>query len=219
MDRCQILKCFEKRLSDYSKFEEMIIQHLQDNYFALVYQSLYNQLGYEKRVDNKFTTSEFKNLLLNNNFVSLINDIYRTRMSWNGIEEINKRLQNVKKFDDYESALRVFKGCNPTSYNNGSIVPKSAFSLGTKILHYYDPQKNPIVDSVVRANLNIKDEMTLELCLEFRKAANDFVTNYSEHFINFYKSGRIGQELEKRQMLSNFPIMEIFDMALYEPEK
>jgi len=78
MNRHQILECFEKRLTDYSKFEEMIIRHTQDNYFALIYHSLYNQLGYEKRANNKFITSEFKNLLLNNNFVSLINDIYRT---------------------------------------------------------------------------------------------------------------------------------------------
>jgi|GEM_PF-1713637 len=219
MDRYEeILECFEKRLSDYSKFEEMIIQHLQDNYFALVYQSLYNQLGYEKRANNKFSTGEFKNLLLNNNFVSLINDIYRTRMSWTGIDEINKRLQNVKDFDEYESALSIFKECNATSYDNGSTVLKSAFSLGTKILHFYNPQKNPIVDSVVRANLNIKDEMTLELCLEFREAANMFVAKHHDYFTKFYKSERIGLELEKRQMISNFSIMEIFDMALYEPE-
>lgn len=218
MDRDQILECFEKRLTDYSKFEEMIIQHIQDNYFALVYQSLYNQLGYEKRVDNKFTTSEFKNLLLNNNFVSLINDIYRTRMSWAGIEEINKRLQNVKAFDDYGSALSIFKECNPTIYNNGTIVSKSAFSLGTKILHFYNPRENPILDSVVRYNLNIKDEMTLELCLEFKEAANKFEEKH-DYFTKFYESKIISQELGKRQMISNFPIMEIFDMALYESEK
>lgn len=197
IDRYQILECFEKRLTDYSKFEEMIIQHIQDNYFALVYQSLYNQFGYEKRVDNKFTTSEFKNLLLNNNFVSLINDIYRTRMSWNGIEEINKRLQTVKDFDEYESALSIFKECNATSYNNGTIVSKSAFSLGTKILHFYNPHKNPILDSVVRYNLNIKGEMTLELCLEFKKAANNFVTNYSKYFDIFMNPRELVKSLEK----------------------
>jgi len=140
-------------------------------------------------------------------------------MSWDGIEEINKRLQTVKDFDDYGSALSIFEECNPTVYNNGAMVRKSAFSLGTKILHFYNPQKNPIVDSVVRANLNIKGEMTLELCLEFRKAANMFVAKHHDYFTKFYESKRISQELGKRQMIRNFPIMEIFDLALYEPEK
>ena len=69
-----------------------------------------------------------------------MNEIYRTRLSSKGIRIIDKRLQDVENLDDYESVLNIFEGCNPTTYKNGTVVNKNAFSFGTKILHFYNPQ-------------------------------------------------------------------------------
>ncbi len=218
MNRIEILKLLETRLPDCSKFEEMVTKHIQENYFALVYQGMYNQLGYKER-NNKFNTDEFKKLLSNNNFLDFINEVYRTRLSREGVKEVSVRLQQVKSFDDYESALNTFKTCDPVTYKNGNRIKKNAFSMGTKILHFYNPNANPILDSFVRKNLRIKGEMNKNLCVEFREAAREFAIEHKEYFIHFHESDKIQQELSKRHMTDNFPIMEILDMALYEPEK
>ena len=127
-------------------------------------------------------------------------------------------MQDAENLDDYESVLNIFEGCNPTTYKNGTVVNKNAFSFGTKILHFYNPQKNPILDSVVRTNLKIIEEMNKQLCLEFRDAAKCFTEKHKDYFDMFYSSKIISQELSKRYMTNNFSTMEIFDMALYEPE-
>lgn len=44
MDRTEILKLLDARTPDCSKFEEMVIKHVQENYFSLVYQAMYTQL-------------------------------------------------------------------------------------------------------------------------------------------------------------------------------
>lgn len=218
MNRQEILILLEKRLPSYSKFEEMIVKHIQENYFALVYQGMYNQLGYKER-NNKFTNQEFKELLSNNNFVDFINEVYRTRLSWEGVKEVKKRLQQVENFDDYVSSLQAFEACDSITYKNGNKIQKNAFSFGTKILHFYNPNNNPILDSFVRANLKIKGEMNKNLCIEFREAAREFVRLHPDYFLKFAKSEIIQQELSKRHMNIDFPTMEILDMALYEPEK
>jgi hypothetical protein len=61
MNRKEILKLLETRLPSCSKFEEIVIKHIQENYFAFVYQAMYMQLGYKER-NNKFTNQEFKEL-------------------------------------------------------------------------------------------------------------------------------------------------------------
>ncbi|WP_342304936.1 hypothetical protein [Methanolobus sp. ZRKC5] len=218
MDRVQILKRLETRLPSCSKFEEMVIKHLQENYFAFVYQAMYIQLGYKER-NNKFTNQEFKELLSNNNFVDFINEVYRTHLSWEGVKEVKNRLQQVEDFDDYVSSLQAFESCDPITYKNGKEIQKNAFSFGTKILHFYNPDENPILDSFVRTNLKIKGEMDKDLCIEFREGAREFAQLHHDYFVYFNESENIRQELAKRHMTSDFPIMEIFDMALYEPEK
>ena len=66
-----IIKSLEDRFQTYELFEKMILIHVQENYFSFVYQSLYNQLGYERLENNKFTSSKFKKLLTKNNFLDL----------------------------------------------------------------------------------------------------------------------------------------------------
>ena len=136
-------------------------------------------------------------------------------MSEDGLKSIRNRLQEADNFDDYEGVLRFFKECNPITYKNGKKIQKNAFSLGTKLLHFYNPEKNPILDSAIRTNLRIGD-MSLELCLEFRRATNYFIEKHRDYFDMFYESKNIAQELEKRHMTNKFPKMEIIDMALYE---
>ena len=208
-----ILQNLEKRLPNYEKFEETVLANIQSSYFPLIYQSIYNQLGYERFPDGKFTSDQFKKLLVDNNFLGLVNDIYRTRLSEQGLNEISNRLHEVDNFEDYEYVLQKFEYCNPATYK-GNEVKKSAFSFGTKLMHFYNPEKNPILDSAVRDNLNL-GEMDLELCFEFKKATNSFAENHNDYFGRLKASQRVLQELEKRHMTNQFPKMQIIDMALY----
>lgn len=140
-------------------------------------------------------------------------------MSWEGLNEISRQLQHVEDFDDYASSLDIFETCDPATYKNGNEIKKNAFSLGTKVLHFYNPNENPILDSFVRTNLKIKGEMNKKLCLEFREAAREFAKKHENYFTHFTKSDNIRRELVKRHMTNEFPTMEILDMALYEPER
>jgi len=211
-----ILQNLQKRLPNYEKFEETVLANIQSSYFPLIYQSLYNQLGYIRCPDGKFTTDQFKKLLTDNNFLGLVNDIYRTRLSEQGLNEISNRLHEVDNFEDYECVLRKFEYCNPTTYKGNEVI-KSAFSFGTKLIHFYNPEQNPILDSAVRDKLNLGG-MNLELCLEFKKAINSFAEKRGDYFKELYASQRILQELKKRHMTNQFPKMQIIDMALYESD-
>lgn len=208
-----ILQNLERHIPNYEKFEEVVLKNISESYFPLVYQSLYSQLGYEKFLGGKFTTDQFKKLLVDNNFLELVNDIYRTRLSEKGLKEISNRLHEVDNFDDYEYVLQKFAYCNPTTYK-GNEVKKSAFSFGTKLMHFYNPEENPIMDTLVRTNQNL-GEMNLELCFEFKKATNFFVKKHRDYFDRFNSSQRVLQELEKMHMTNRFPKMQIIDMALY----
>ncbi|AKB29045.1 hypothetical protein MSSIT_2326 [Methanosarcina siciliae T4/M] len=208
-----ILQNLENRLPNYEKFEEKVLANIRSNYFPLIYQSLYSQLGYERFPDGKFITDQFKKLLVNNNFLGLVNDIYRTRLSEEGLKEISKRLLVINDFDDYQYVLQQFKGCNKARYK-GNEIHKNAYSFGTKLMHFYNPEENPILDSVVRDNLNL-GEINLELCFEFKKATCCFLKKHHKYLDEFNTSTHVLQELERRYMTRNFPIMEILDMALY----
>jgi hypothetical protein len=61
--------------------------------------------------------------------------------------------------------------------------------------------------------------MDKKLCIEFREAAREFTQLHHDYFVFLNASENIRKELAKRHMTSDFPIMEILDMALYEPEK
>jgi hypothetical protein len=211
----EIYSRIEKRLPNYDTFENLVRKHLEINYFSFAYQSFYTQIGYDQFPDKKFNTYDFKEFVRNNNFVDLVNEIYRTRLSSNGVENIKSRLQEIGNFDDYETALMVFKKCNPRKYKNGDIVVANAWSLGTKILHFYNPQENPILDSVVRENLKIGN-MDAKLCIEFRKATNEFVNDNVDFFDSFLTSSKIKFDLKERGMTYSFSKMGLLDMALYE---
>ena len=215
----EIFQRIENRLNNYETFEKWIICHIQTNYFSFVYQSLYSQLGYEKFEFNRFNNIKFKNLLISNNFIDLINDIYRTRLSAKGVNHIFSKLKSPNyDFDNYKTALSAFKECNPKKNKNGIFINANAWSFGTKILHFYNPEENPILDSFVRNNLKL-GEMTYDLCIEFKKAINDFVDDHNDYFEDFYMSENIKNELRNRYMTNKFPKMEIMDMALYESKK
>lgn len=170
-------------------------------------------MRYERLLDGKFTTDQYKKLLVDNNFLGLINDIYRTRLSEEGLKEISKRLLVINDFDDYQYVLPQFKGCDKARYK-GNEIQKNAFSFGTKLMHFYNPEENPILDSVVRDNLNL-GEINLELCFEFKKAISSFVKDHSDYFSDLKASQRVLQELDKRHMTNKFSKMQIIDMALY----
>ena len=216
MEQKDVFEKLEKRLKDYKTFEDYIVKHIGKNYFPLVHQSLYMQLGYENLKHNKFENSDFKKLIKQCNFLELVNEIYRTRVSEEGIGIITNRMNKDNfNFDDYGSALKAFEKCNPRNYKNKDPICANACSLGTKLLHFYSPNENPILDSVVRNNLGLGD-MSYKLCIEFHKAANDFTKKHEDYFEKIIESKTIEYELEKRHMSNKFPKMEIIDMALYQ---
>jgi hypothetical protein len=96
---------------------------------------------------------------------------------------------------------------------------KNQFCLGTKLLHFYNPEQNPILDNTVKDNLTIKGEngdlLTKTLCIEFREAAKCFCAKHNDYFDKFYKSDIIAHELRRRCMTKDFSTMGILDMALY----
>jgi hypothetical protein len=219
LNRADIVRNIEKRLSSYDNFEDRIVDHLTDNYFAFVYQSFYNKMGYKKK-EKLFSTNDYKHFIHINNFLDLVNEIYRTRLSRIGLKIISERLQKVEDFEVYKNAINIFEHCNPVTDKHGNTKIKNAFSFGTKILHFYDPEKNPILDSNVRNNIGIKEEMSKELCIEFREAAISFTDNYKDdYFEKFNTSVKLKQKLNERFMITNFSTMEILDMALYEKLK
>lgn len=213
MNQEKILQNIEICLPNYEMFENAVIENISSSYFPLMYQSLYSQLGYKGFSNRKFSTNQFKRLIIENNFLGLVNDIYRTRLSKEGFKEISNRLLEVNNFDNYDFVLQKFEGCNSAIYK-GNSIKKNAFSLGTKLLHYYNPEENPILDTYVRDNLGL-GEMNLELCIEFKKATNSFVKRHINYFNRLRYSQNVLQELKKRSMTNRLPKMQIIDMALY----
>ena len=206
-----ILEKIEKCIPNFETFENRIITHIQKDYFSLIYQCLYERIMPADY--SKFSTEVFKKLLLNNNYLELLNDIYRTRLSNKAIFTILERLEEVKDFDDYNNVLKRFKGCNPRK--NGK-NPANAFSFGTKVLHTYNPEENPILDSVIRENIEINHQMDIELCLDFRKAMNSFTNTHKEYFSLLDNSDKIKTEFERYKLKLKFPKMKILDTALYK---
>ncbi len=82
-------------------------------------------------------------------------------------------------------------------------------------MHFYSPNENPILDSVVRNNLGLGD-MSYKICMEFHEAANDFTNKHEDYFEKIIESKTIECELEKRNISNKFPKMAILDMALYQ---
>ena len=148
-----ILKRIKELLPTSQKFKKRIVEHIKKEYFPLIYQCLYERIMLSN--SKRFSTEDYKRLLRKNNYLKLLNDIYRTRLSEkaSGIKAsdiILDRLDKIKDFDKYEIVLEQFEKCNPRGNER-----VNAFSLGTKVLHTYNPEENPILDSVVRNNLRI----------------------------------------------------------------
>lgn len=145
--------------------------------------------------------------------MGLVNDVYGTKLSEPTLEKISIKLLEVDSFEDYKYILQKFERCCPV-IRKGKMIERNAFSLGTKLLHFYNPEENTILDSIVRNNLNL-GEMDLGLCFEFKKAVSSFVEEHSDYFSRLKVSPNFLQELEKRHMTNQFPKMQIIDMALY----
>lgn len=210
----QILQQLENILPNSHVFETIILKNIHESYFPFLSHSLYSQLNYSDPQNRKFTTEDFKKLLHKNHFLFLVNDVYRTRVSNKGLKIITDKLNEADNFDDYRSSISIFENCNPRRQKNGENTYINAFSLGTKILHFYNPEENPIMDSVVRANLKI-DYISCEICSNYRDAAHKFVRKHPDYFNNFRSSNVIISELKERGITTSFPNMAILDMALY----
>lgn len=213
MKQEEIYLKIETRLPDYDIFENAIMKSIHENYFILVYQSIYNQIGYDNFSNQKFNTEDFKSFLTKNNFVDFVNEMYRTRISSKGMENIRHLVQQVDSFDDYEKALMIFEKSDRRNLN-GKVIKPSPWSFGTKLLHFYNPQENPILDTIVRDNLKI-GYMDAKVCMEFRKAANCFINKHDDYFDKIAKSENIKKELEERYIPIPFSKMGLLDMALY----
>ena len=105
--------------------------------------------------------------------------------------------------------MKRFEACNPRDNKNFN-----AFSLGTKILHTYNPEENPIMDSVIREKLKIGSRLNIDLCLNFKRAMNRFADEYKGYFSSFSKSKRVKDEFQKFHLKPKFPKMKILDMAI-----
>ncbi|MFA5396949.1 MAG: hypothetical protein WC346_13150 [Methanogenium sp.] len=197
-----IFQKLQNYLPDYKTFEARIITNIQDSYFPFVYQSIYMQLGYTNLSTPRFNIMQFKHILKYNNFLLLVNDIYRTRVSTAGLIELTNRLLDLDSFDNYQLVIQKFEACDPVIYK-GKQINRNAFSLGTKIMHFYNPETNPILDSIVRDNLNLGD-MDYVTCIEFNKAMNSFATCYSDYFKRLIRSENVLQLLNDRGMTSQF---------------
>jgi len=202
-----ILEKIEDLIPDIETFRDNIIKHIQHEYFPLIYQCLYEKIM--PKGCHKFTAEKFKKLL-KNDYLKLINDIYRTRLSNKSFPDIRKGLLSLPSFDRYEDVLKKFEKCNPR--NNNWV---NAFSFGTKVLHAFNPEENPMLDFVVRKNLAINKEMSIELCVNFKSAMNKFAENHKDYFSN--KSIKmLEQEFAKFNLKPVFPKMKMLDMALYQ---
>ncbi len=200
----KIMEKIEDLIPNHKKFEERVVTHIQKGYFPLIYQCLYERVmpaGY-----SKFSTEDFKKLLRDNHYLVLLNYIYGTRLSNEAFEIILDRLEEIKDFDDYNNVLKQFKKCNPRKNRMAN-----AYSLGTKVLHTYNPEENPILDSVIRTNLKIKYQPDVELCVNFKKAMNQFANEHKEYF----SCDGIKEEFNKLHLKPKFPKMKLLDMALY----
>ena len=62
-DRISILEKIENRLSNYKKFEDSVVDYLEEDYFSFAFQSFYNKIGY-KRAEKLFTTDNFNFLYI-----------------------------------------------------------------------------------------------------------------------------------------------------------
>ena len=203
----EILKKIKSLIPDFKTFENRIIAHAQNDHFPLIYQCLYERIMPPNQ--SQFSTANFKKLL-HNNYLWLLNDIYRTRISEKTFDNILEGLDKVKDFNGYEVVLKQFKGCNPRENKDAN-----AFSLGTKVLHTYNPEENPILDSKVRKELKIYyRDFNIELCLDFKEAMNRFANEYKGYFSSFRKSNRIKDGFEKFHLKPKFPKMKILDMAI-----
>lgn len=159
---------------------------------------------------SQFSTEDFKEIL-NVKLLKLLNDIYRTRLSDKAYNIIFERLEEVKDFNDYEAVLKQFKECNPRK--NGKT---DALSFGTKLLHTYNPEENPIFDSIIRRNLGIKEQLDIDLCVKFKNAMNRFAEEHKEYFILCENSARVKDEFKNSLLNTHFPKMKMLDMAIYK---
>ncbi|MFX1298323.1 MAG: hypothetical protein ACFFD2_26145, partial [Promethearchaeota archaeon] len=167
--------------------------------FPLIYQYIYKQI---------IKPGDIKKPL-NKKYLKLLNDVYRTRLSNKSFEIILNGLQAIEDFKEYKAVIKKFEKCNPTKKGK-----KNAFSFGTKVLHTFNPEKNPIFDSVIKDNINLSYDIDVELCIDFRNAMNDFANDHEKYFL-LNNSKRICEEFKKNNLSLNLPKMKILDMALY----
>ncbi len=202
-----ILNKIKKIIPDNKTFEARIIRHVDNTHFPLIYKCLYKRFMLHGRT--KFTTVKFKRLL-KHNYLYVLNDIYRTRLSEGAFNIIIRRIDDID-FENYRESLGIFIKCNPRKNRK---IPTDALSLGTKALHTFNPEVNPILDSRIRKNLGIKENLDIELCVAFKNAMNQFVNGNSDFFSLFKESPKIKKKFLEYNIEIEFPKMKILDMAI-----
>jgi hypothetical protein len=209
MNEDEIFKKIKKEIGSFEKFEGNIKKHTKKEHFPLIYQCLYEHLRYP------LSTEEFKRLLLKDHYLEIINDVYRTRVSNKSLRIISKRLEKAIDFNEYKVALDKF---SRNSKFDDKKLDKNAYSLGTKVLHTFNPEENPILDKVVRDSLKLGNKIDLELCINFKDAMNTFAEEHKD----FFTSNRLKNVhgvFEEYDLNPGFPKMKLLDMAIYKRNK
>ncbi|MBF0121267.1 MAG: hypothetical protein HQK79_20730, partial [Desulfobacterales bacterium] len=196
-------------------FWEKIKAYFTDNYFQFIYQ--YLQKNINLIVDRDI--EKWKRLFSENNLLSLLNDIYRNRLSKKGMINLQSEILKHDNWDDYSDTLKLFIAINPVKVkkeNNSQTIMKNALSLGTKVLHTYNPYENPIIDDVILNNLVLKKEFAkhgIEFCNDLKEGFNNFAKNKSSYF-------KLPEELQiylkNINIETDIPTMKMLDIALFQ---
>jgi len=202
-----ILEKINILIPDYRVFEIKLANHIRENHFPILYQHLYPYLTFSEK--RKLRTDDFK-MLLHRNCLRLLNDIYKTRLSEDAFDEILKRLDRIDDFTNYRIVLNAFENCNPRK--TGDV---NALSLGTKVLHTYAPNSNPILDIRIRQRVLMNASIDINMCCVFKEAMNSFADAHESYFA-IEKSSVIVEVLRHHRLTPYFPRMKILDMVLLE---
>lgn len=214
----------EKILFSKETFCIRVKEYFKDNYFQFLYQNYQRNITYILSNKKHKDINQWKKLFSDNHLLELLNDIYRTRLSKKGIDELKGKIIQHNDWNDYDATLKLFEGIIQVEKadDRGSPVEmrKNAFSLGTKVLHTFDPDHNPIIDNVILTTLDLKGQMGkdgIPFCLQLRNAFNTFAHENQDYF---NLSSELECYLQSINIDIDIPTMKMLDIALYKkPEE
>lgn len=166
---------------------------------------------------NDFFTKRTVADIVDADFLRGFNKIYSTRVSSEDLKKIEVRLREmrigkIESTDSYKEILKCFVRENE---NHSLDLNKNALSLGTKFLHHLDPEKNPIVDSVIAQRLGI-GSLSVNKCLEVRQKYNQYIKKEEALFAQIRKKPKVLSACYERGIeISKISNMKLLDIALY----